>query len=155
MAPVLQGAVLMDTITQGHTFFSDQKKISQSRCVIYFFQSPENKKGCSLFFSPWTMLLWLSQKSEENREKIFVCASTERCEWLNAFLFREIFFLTKACPFSPSNRFPWRQRSKKFTEQSALAPYMFYEGRELTLLKTNTRWTIHAAVKLVWYVCAC
>lgn len=46
---------------------------------------------------------------------------------------------------------------EKFGERSALAPYMFYEGRELTLLKTNGTHS-HSADSRGWengVVCRC
>lgn len=46
---------------------------------------------------------------------------------------------------------------EKFAERSALAPYMFYEGRELTLLKTNGTHS-HSAHSRGWengMVCRC
>lgn len=121
-----------------------RKILSQSRCVIFFSSSFfyfAGRKNAHYFSYP---------------EQSFRASLRSRWEWLNAFSNRRFCFffsLQRLVHLVHQSSFP----GEKFAERSALAPYMFYEGRELTLLKTNGTHS-HSAHSRGWengVVCRC
>lgn len=135
----------MDTITLGHICISEKKKREKSslKADVWFFSSSffyfAGRKNAHYFSYP---------------EQSFRASLRSRWEWLNAFSNRRFFFsLQRLVHLVHQSSFP----GEKFAERSALAPYMFYEGRELTLLKTNGTHS-HSAHSRGWengMVCRC